>query len=302
MRQFFAILLLFTTSASLANTPTTIHWLMVDLAPFRLMHGPEQGKGSSDQMEQMLIKLLPQYQHQSRFVSFERREVLHADPSALYCSFGVLANADRKAKMQLSIPAAVVMHIALATVRGSALSQQLQQGGVADLQQLLSLGKFTGLLEKGRSYAPVIEQAQQNSNGLLAERSFMENNPVDLLLAGRIDFLIDYPHRISYLQSRSRQPLLDLDYYQIAGAEGRAATYVACSKHPKAAEVITAVNQQLLQLWPDPLYKKHMLSWYDDESKKQLQQLIGHIQQHLVDDTAKTSAPAGDAKAKTPSQ
>ncbi|WP_333796638.1 hypothetical protein [Rheinheimera sp.] len=302
MRQFFAILLLFTTSASLANTPTTIHWLMVDLAPFRLMHGPEQGKGSSDQMEQMLIKLLPQYQHQSRFVSFERREVLHADPSALYCSFGVLANADRKAKMQLSIPAAVVMHIALATVRGSALSQQLQQGGVADLQQLLSQGKFTGLLEKGRSYAPVIEQAQQNSRGLLAERSFMENNPVDLLLAGRIDFLIDYPHRISYLQSRSRQPLLDLDYYQIAGAEGRAATYVACSKHPKAAEVITAVNQQLLQLWPDPLYQKHMLSWYDDESKKQLQQLIGHIQQHLVDDTAKTSAPAGDAKAKTPSQ
>ncbi len=297
MRQFFAILLLFTTSASLANPPTTIHWLMVDLAPFRLMHGPEQGKGSSDQMEQMLIKLLPQYQHQSRFVSFERRELLHADPSALYCSFGVLANADRKAKMQLSIPAAVVMHIALATVRGSALSQQLQQSGVADLQQLLSQGKFTGLLEKGRSYAPVIEQAQQNSSGLLAERSFMENNPVDLLLAGRIDFLIDYPHRISYLQSRSRQPLLDLDYYQIAGAEGRAATYVACSKHPKAAEVITAVNQQLLQLWPDPLYQKHMLSWYDDESKQQLQQLIGHIQQHLVDDTAKTSAATGDAKA-----
>lgn len=297
MRQFFAILLLFTTSASLANPPTTIHWLMVDLAPFRLMHGPEQGKGSSDQMEQMLIKLLPQYQHQSRFVSFERRELLHADPSALYCSFGVLANADRKAKMQLSIPAAVVMHIALATIRGSALSQQLQQSGVADLQQLLSQGKFTGLLEKGRSYAPVIEQAQQNSSGLLAERSFMENNPVDLLLAGRIDFLIDYPHRISYLQSRSRQPLLDLDYYQIAGAEGRAATYVACSKHPKAAEVITAVNQQLLQLWPDPLYQKHMLSWYDDESKQQLQQLIGHIQQHLVDDTAKTSAATGDAKA-----
>ncbi len=297
MRQFYAILLLFATSASLANTPTTIHWLMVDLAPFRLMHGPEQGKGSSDQMEQMLIKLLPQYQHQSRFVSFERRELLHADPSALYCSFGVLANADRKAKMQLSIPAAVVMHIALATVRGSTLSQQLQQSGVADLQQLLSQGKFTGLLEKGRSYAPVIEQAQQNSSGLLAERSFMENNPVDLLLAGRIDFLIDYPHRISYLQSRSRQPLLDLDYYQIAGAEGRAATYVACSKHPKAAEVITAVNQQLLQLWPDPLYQKHMLSWYDDESKQQLQQLIGHIQQHLVDDTAKTSAATGDAKA-----
>lgn len=297
MRQFYAILLLFATSASLANTPTTIHWLMVDLAPFRLMHGPEQGKGSSDQMEQMLIKLLPQYQHQSRFVSFERRELLHADPSALYCSFGVLANADRKAKMQLSIPAGVVMHIALATVRGSTLSQQLQQSGVADLKQLLSQGKFTGLLEKGRSYAPVIEQAQQNSQGLLAERSFMENNPVDLLLAGRIDFLIDYPHRISYLQSRSRQPLLDLDYYQIAGAEGRAATYVACSKHPKAAEVITAVNQQLLQLWPDPLYQKHMLSWYDDESKQQLQQLIGHIQQHLVDDTAKTSAATGDAKA-----
>lgn len=297
MRQIYAILLLFVTKTALAAPATTIHWLMADLAPFRLIHGPEQGKGSTDQMEKMLIKLLPQYQHNSRFVSFERREILHRDPSALYCSFGLLANAERKANMLLSIPAGVVMQIALATVRGSALSQQLQQqGGVVDLTQLLSEGTFTGLLEKGRSYAPVIAQAQANSDGLLTERSFMENNPVDLLLAGRIDFLIDYPHRISYLQSRSRQPLLELDYYPVAGAEGRAATYVACSKHPDAANAIKDINQQLLLLWQNPTYQQHMLSWYDDESKQQLQQLIGHIKQHLPD----AATPAqGSTKAKT---
>lgn len=287
MRQFSATLLLliallFVAGNCLAATPTTIHWLMVDLAPFRLLNGPEQGKGSSDQMEKMLIKLLPQYQHKSRFTSFARREVLHADTSALYCSFSILGTKERKESMELSIPSGVVMHIALATLSNSSLSQQLrQQTGAVDLVELLSKHQFTGLLEKDRSYAPSIEQALKKPDGLLAQRSFTENNPVDLLLAGRVDFLIDYPHRISYLQSKSRQPLSDLDYFPVAGAEQRDATYVGCSKHPKAKEVITAVNQQLLTLWADPAYLQQMLSWYDDENKQQLQQLIQHIQQHL---------------------
>lgn len=301
MRQFFAILLLFTTSASLANPPTTIHWLMVDLAPFRLMHGPEQGKGSSDQMEQMLIKLLPQYQHQSRFTSFARREVLHADTSALYCSFSILATKHRKETMELSIPSGVVMHIALATLSNSPLSQHLRQHtGAVDLAELLSKHQFTGLLEKDRSYAPSIEQALKQPDGLLAQRSFTENNPVDLLLAGRVDFLIDYPHRISYLQSKSRLPLSDLDYFPVAGAEQRDATYVGCSKHPKAKEVIAAVNQQLLTLWTDPAYLQQMLSWYDDENKQQLQQLIQHIQQHLFSNDLPAKVTAAPQPAPIP--
>ncbi|WP_306524009.1 TIGR02285 family protein [Rheinheimera sp.] len=292
MRQFCATLLLFAASSCLAASNTTIHWLMVDLAPFRLLHGPEQGKGSSDQMEKMLIKLLPQYQHKSRFVSFERRELLHIDNSTLYCSFGILANEKRKKTMELSIPAGVVMHMAMATLSNSPLSQHLkqqliQQQGAVDLAKLLSEHQFTGLLEQGRSYAPAIEQTLKKPNALLAQRSFTENNPVDLLLAGRVDFLIDYPHRISYLQSGSRQPLLDLEYFPVAGAEQRDATYVGCSKHPKAKEVIQQVNQQLLTLWADPDYQRQMLSWYDDENKQQLQQLIQHIQQHLPATSAK---------------
>lgn len=297
MRHFCATLLLFAASSCLAAGNTTIQWLMVDLAPFRLLHGPEQGKGSSDQMEKMLIKLLPQYQHKSRFTNFERRELLHIDTSTLYCSFGILANDKRKKTMALSIPAGVVMHMALVTPSNSPLSQHLklqliqqpspQNNGAVDLGKLLNEHQFTGLLEQGRSYAPAVEQALKKPKALLAERSFTENNPVDLLLAGRVDFLIDYPHRISYLQSKSRQPLLDLEYFPVAGAEQRDATYVGCSKHPKAKEVIAAVNQQLLTLWADPDYQRQMLSWYDDENKQQLQQLIQHIQQHLPASSAK---------------
>lgn len=292
MRQFCATLLLFVAGNCLAATPTTIHWLMVDLAPFRLLHGPEQGEGSSDQMEKMLTKLLPQYQHKSRFTNFERRELLHIDTSTLYCSFGILANEKRKETMELSIPAGVVMHMALVTLSNSPLSQHLKQQlikqqGAVDLAKLLSTHQFTGLLEQGRSYPPAVEQALKKPKTLMAKRSFTENNPVDLLLADRVDFLIDYPHRISYLQSKSRQPLLDLEYFPVAGAEQRDATYVGCSKHPKAKEVIAAVNQQLLTLWADPDYQRQMLSWYDDENKQQLQQLIRHIQQHLPASSAK---------------
>lgn len=290
MRQFCATLLLLVTGNCLAATPTTIHWLMVDLAPFRLLHGPEQGKGSSDQMEKMLIKLLPQYQHKSRFTSFERRELLHADTGTLYCSFGILANEKRRKTMELSIPAGVVMHIALATPAHSPLSQYLTQHltqsdsgneGAVDLAKLLSEHQFSGLLEKGRSYAPTIEEALKKPQALLAQRSFSENNPVDILLAGRVDFLIDYPHRISYLKSKSRQPLADLDYFPIAGAQGMDETYVGCSKHPQAREVIAAVNQQLVGLWPDVAYQQQMLSWYDDENKQQLQQLMQQLIQQL---------------------
>ena len=73
------ILLMIGLSGQTLAAEPVIHWLMSDLAPFRIFSGPAQGQGSSDQMEKMLIELLPQYQHRSRFVSFERREVLHSD-------------------------------------------------------------------------------------------------------------------------------------------------------------------------------------------------------------------------------
>lgn len=261
-----------------------IHWLMSDLAPFRILTGPAQGQGSSDLMEKMLMAQLPQYQHRSRFVSFERREILHGDASTLNCSFGILSNPKRQQQMLLSVPAGVVMPVALAAVANSALDRQLQaqKNPVVDLHQLVSSKRYLGLLESGRGYPTVIDQARAVPGALLGDHSVLDQNPVDLLLGGRVDYLLEYPHRVTYLLNSSKQPAAKLHFYLLAGDESYQTTYVACSKHPAAPKLINDINQQLVKLWADPEYQQKMLSWHDDNSKLALQQLMQQVQTQLV--------------------
>jgi uncharacterized protein (TIGR02285 family) len=278
------VFLLFGLSGHAAAAEPVIYWLMSDLAPFRILSGPAQGQGSSDLMEKMLMAQLPQYQHRSRFVSFERREILHGDASALYCSFGVLSNPKRQQQMLMSLPAGVVMPVALATVADSPLDQQLQaqQIPVVDLQQLVSRKQFLGLLESGRGYPQLIDQAKAIPGGLLGDHSAIDQNPVDLLLVGRVDYLLEYPHRVNFLLNSSKQPNAKLHFYLLAGDDNFQTTYVACSKHPAAPKLINDINQQLVELWSNPDYQHKMLSWHDDKSKLALQRLMQQVQSQLV--------------------
>lgn len=278
------IILFFGLSGHAVAADPVIYWLMSDLAPFRILSGPAQGQGSSDLMEKMLMAQLPQYQHRSRFVSFERREILHGDASKLYCSFGILSNPKRQQQMLLSLPAGVVMPVALAAVANSPLDRQLQaqQIPVVDLQQLVSRKQFLGLLESGRGYPQLIDQAKAIPGGLLGDHSAIDQNPVDLLLAGRVDYLLEYPHRVNYLLNSSKQPTARLHFYLLAGDDNFQTTYVACSKHPAAPKLIDDINQQLVELWANPVYQQKMLSWHDDKSKLALQQLMQQVQTQLV--------------------
>jgi uncharacterized protein (TIGR02285 family) len=287
------VFLLFGLFGHVAAAEPVIHWLMSDLAPFRILSGPAQGQGSSDLMEKMLMAQLPQYQHRSRFVSFERREVLHGDASKLHCSFGILSSPKRQQQMLMSVPAGVVMPVALATVADSTLDQELKAQKVVDLHQLVSRQQFLGLLESGRAYPQLIDQARAIPGALLGDHSAIEQNPVDLLLAGRVNYLLEYPHRVNYLLNSSKQPGAKLHFYLLAGDDKYQTTYVACSKHPAAPKLISDINQQLVKLWANPAYQQKMLSWHDDRSKLALQQLMQQVQSQLVNQqvTSGSTAP-----------
>lgn len=277
-------LILFFTglSGQAIATEPVIYWLMSDLAPFRIISGPAQGQGSSDLMEKMLIAELPQYQHRSRFVSFEKREVLHGDASALYCSFGILSNPKRQQQMLMSLPAGVVMPVALATVADSKLDQELHAHQSVDLAQLVRRQQYFGLLESGRGYPQLIDQAKAIPNSRLGEHSAIDQNPVDLLLAGRVDYLLEYPHRVNYLLNSSKQPRAKLNFYLLAGDDNFQTTYVACSKHLKAPQLIADINQLLVKLWANAEYQQKMLSWHDEKSKLALLKLMGQVQSQLA--------------------
>ena len=276
------VLILFGLSGQAIAADPVIHWLMSDLAPFRILSGPAQGQGSADLMEKMLMAQLPQYQHQSRFVSFERRDVLRRDPSTLYCSFGIVKTPSRQQQMLMSAPAGVLMPVALATIADSGLDQELQAQPVVDLAQLVRRQQYFGLLESGRIYPGLIEQARAIPGSLLGDHSALNLNPVDLLLAGRVDYLLEYPHRVNYLLNSSKNPTAKLSFYLLAGDDKFQTTHVGCSKHPLAAQVIKDINQRLTTLWVNPEYQQKMLSWHDEKSKLALLQVMQQVQSQLV--------------------
>jgi uncharacterized protein (TIGR02285 family) len=196
--------------------------------------------------------------------------------------------------MLMSVPAGVVMPVALATVADSKLDQELQQlqVPVVDLQQLVSRQRYLGLLESGRGYPQLIDQARTIPGGLLGDHSAIDQNPVDLILGGRVDYLLEYPHRVNFLLNSSKQPTATLHFYLLAGDDSYQTTYVACSKHPAAPKLINDINQQLVKLWANSEYQQKMLSWHDDKSKLALQQLMQQVQSQLVNQQTKPSSTA----------
>ncbi len=233
-------------------------------------------------MEQLLIQRLPKYLHRSRFVSLERGDLLHSDASQLTCSFGILDTEQRRQKMLFSLPSGVVMPVMLITPVDSVLAKSLGAAKYVELQALLRQQKYSGVIEQGRHYSPLVQQALQQPKNGLNSVSFVQNNPVDLLLGKRVDFLLDYPNRVRFMQTSAHHPDAQLAYYALTDEQPYLTTHVGCSKHPLAPKLMLAINQQLKQLWQQPAYQKHILSWHDPATQQQLQHYIEQLKLSIL--------------------
>ena len=256
-----------------------IDWLSVHWPPFRIADGADKGQGHVDQMQQMLMAELPQYQHQVHYSNFARVEQALAAPTAQTCIFSLLYNETRAKTMRYSIPAVISVNVMLHVPAKHPLAQQWQNGPGVALAEVTADPSINGMVERNRGYPPIVKQYLDVAGSNLSSQSLQNINPVDLLLANRFDYLIEFPDRVRYFQSIAPQKsqLVDLP---IRGLDPLMFSYAACQDSAEGELRLRDINRALQKLRPTKAYQTAMMQWLSPHRQLQLQK---HLPQFVLD-------------------
>jgi uncharacterized protein (TIGR02285 family) len=250
-----------------------IDWLSVHWPPFRIADGAEKGQGHVDQMQQMLMAELPQYRHQVHYSNFARVEQALAAPTAQTCIFSLLYNETRAKTMRYSIPAVISVNVMLHVRAEHPLARQWQTGAGVALAEVTADPAINGMVERNRGYPAIVKQYLDVADSNLSSQSLQNINPVDLLLANRFDYLIEFPDRVRYFQSIAPQKsqLVDLP---IRGLDPLMVSYAACQDSAEGELRLRDINRALQKLRSTKAYQTSMMQWLSPHRQLQLQKYL----------------------------
>lgn len=255
----------------------TMDWYIRDWPPVNILHGAQQGQGAYDVMLNRLIAAMPQYEHQLHISTLTMRQQMMQQQKA-HCLFGLLKTPQRQTFLQFSEPVAVIPNLQLVALAGHPIWQQLQGKSAIELSWLFGLA-WRGMVEENRTYPPSITEHLAK----LLQVSATDTNLVQMLKAGRADFVLEYADRMHYLAQQ--YPGTELRALPLQGLPAVSEIFVACSISEQAKTQIKAVNQALHQLRIDPQYRAALLDWLTPESRQLIKQymaqspLFGNVSQ-----------------------
>lgn len=252
-----------------AMATPVIDWLSLHWPPFRIAEAPDKGQGHLDQMQQMLMAALPQYQHQLHYSNLARVEQALAAPTKETCIFALIYNPTRAKTMSYSIPAVMSVNVMVHVRATHPLASQWQSGPGVALAEVTADPKIHGVVEQNRGYPLLVKQFLDIPGSNLSSQSLQNVNPVELLAAKRFDYLIEFPDRVRYFQAQlsHKNDVIDLP---IRGLDPLMYSYVACQASEEGRRRVSDINQALQKLRATPQYQNLMMRWLSPHRQQQL--------------------------------
>lgn len=268
IRRFIAGLSgsLFYSSMALAQAPAQIDWFVRDWPPVNIVEGPLQGQGAYDVMLNMLTAGLPQYRHSLHLSSLTMRQQM-MQQQIPHCLFGLLKTAQRQTFLRFSDPIIAIPNLQIVALADHPIWQQI---GTEDSVSAswLAEQKLLGLAEQGRTYPAPLDALSKNF--LLVTAT--ETPLLQLLQAGRADYLLEYPDRVHYL---ARQyPQLRWRAMPVAELPAVTEVYVACSLTEQSKIQISDINQRLTELRQTDAFRQALLRWLSPGSRPLVEQYL----------------------------
>jgi uncharacterized protein (TIGR02285 family) len=195
-----------------------------------------------------------------------RRALTEMENGKNVCHPSALANTDAHLS---NINSFLLPHRIIYTVNNATM--QLQSS--SSLEELL-LNKY---LITGISVGRYTNEINTLFNKYGQDDRLVKNNSYDgliqMLLAGRIDFLVEYPSIITYTKKIHRSNVLtkNLAINELSDGEFLG-VYTACPKNDWGKKVINRINMALLKESQHDNYLDYRLKWYDNESKQLLKE------------------------------
>ncbi|ASU39216.1 ABC transporter substrate-binding protein [Herbaspirillum sp. meg3] len=261
--------LLMSASFSAAMAADQIVWGKYNVPPYMIRTGEWAHQGIFDQTLDVLKEKMPQYQHVELEAPFPRINS-EIKKGSHWCYNGTLKTPERESYGYFSLPSSIFLPLRI-IVRRDRLNDFK---GRQSLQSLLQNHRYITSVMRDRSYSPTVDK-------LLAAYPPKENyseqiEAIGMLLAGRIDFMIELP-------------LLALDQARVMGHPGELIAIpmqeadevvfnrVMCSKNEWGRQVVEQVNKVLIVNRGQPYYRRIVERWHDPESVAEIRKIYDSV-------------------------
>jgi uncharacterized protein (TIGR02285 family) len=246
-----------------------IVWGKYNVPPYMIPTGEAAHQGIFDQTLDVLKSKMPQYRHVELNAPFPRinSEIKKGNH---WCFNGGLKTPEREAYGYFSLPISIFLPLRI-IVRRDRLAEFK---GPQSLQTLLRTHAFSTSVMRDRSYSPTVDK-------LLAAYPPKENyseqvEAIGMLLAGRIDYMIELP-LLAFDQARAMGRPGELVALPMQEANEVVFNRVMCPRNEWGRQVVEQVNRVLLANRESPSYRRIVEKWHDPESVAEIRRIYDKV-------------------------
>ncbi|EJM99704.1 hypothetical protein [Herbaspirillum sp. YR522] len=260
---------LFSSALHPAVAADQIIWGKYNVPPYMIRSGEFAHQGIFDQTLDVLKDQLPQYEHIELEAPFPRINS-EIRKGSHWCFNGTLKTAERETYGYLSLPSSIFLPLRI-IVRRDRLAQFK---GPLSLQALLQDHQLITSVMRDRSYSPTVDK-------LLAAYPPRENyseqvEAIGMLLAGRIDYMIELPLLASD-QARNMGHAGELVAIPMQEANEVVFNRVMCARNEWGRKLIEQVNRVLLANRGKAYYRSIVEKWHDPESVAEIRRIYDSV-------------------------
>lgn len=257
-----AALIAFGFPVKAAESPTTISWAKVPAPPFFINTGPEAGQGFADGIQTMLEQALPHFEHQTVYMPLTRLKHFWQE-QANYCfAIAISEPLPSDASYVLSQPNMVYLPHGIIVRR---TFESADGATTISFKQLLNDQKLVWGSMRNRRYGPTLDRLMEEYKHTTREQLKGDRDGLhrflQMLVLGRIDFLVDYPFVYEYFK---QQPEFkdQLRFLVVEETLGHGILgSIGCTSNPWGKAVIVEIDRALERLLQTPKYRNFIASW-----------------------------------------
>lgn len=249
----------------------TLTWVKFDAPPYFILSGPHKGQGIADGIVNLLQKRLPDYEHKVLENVPISRVTEYQKAGEKVIMVAALPTPERRQYLLFTEPALLNPPYSILALRDS---QRL--GSFAEtlsLETLLASGKYQ-LAVSDRVYGPLVDGilAKFQDKKVVFRRmgSSVLESLVDMLEAGRVDFILGTPYEAQWLAQPDKKRQ-ELQVFAIQELENSwLPSNIALPKTAWGEQMRQTLDKILKEVRQTPEYRALFTRWLDPATAKKI--------------------------------
>lgn len=243
----------------------TLNWAINTAPPFHIVQGAYQDQGICDALMHAVEDTLPNYQTsrtlmpQTRIGVMFERDTNQCFPCMIYRPY------DAQQRTVLSAPTHRYQPHGIIALPRVAARMREQFGDPVPLHLLLESNDFRFGQPAGRQYGalqPLLNLHEGTSSyRVLRTGEYATVAILDMILAGRIDYTLDYHTLVRYHQRTGQG---ELEFVEVAETQGQHVLgAIGCTNNAWGRDMIATINQNIDEIRQHPTFLQSLGLWFD---------------------------------------